>query len=119
MIGKISIGFVGNPSKTAIGVYVGRGTKNPSPLRNPYPITAHRSRNEACDQYEEYLMNQMNSGDKVILTELNRIGKLILDGKDVELLCYCSHKGLRCHGMFIKSVIDEKILDLQVELADK
>jgi hypothetical protein len=109
MIGKISIGFVGNPSKTAIGVYVGRGTKNPSPLRNPYPITAHRTRDEACDQYEEYLMNQMNSGDKEILTELNRIGKLILDGKDVELLCYCSHKGLLCHAGYIKEILDDAI----------
>jgi hypothetical protein len=115
MIGSITIGVVWNPSKSAQNVYIGRGTKNPSPLANPYPITAYRSREEACDQYEEYLMERMNQGDKAILTELNRIGKHLLAGEDVHLLCYCSHKGLRCHGEFIQSVIEDALVHHVIE----
>ena len=36
---------------------------------------------------------------------MNRIAKLVRSGKDVNLLCYCTHKGLPCHGMYIREVI--------------
>lgn len=108
MIGKISVGTIWDKVPlNSVGVYIGRSSKHPSPLGNPFIINASRTRKEACEQYEEYLMDKMNQGDREVLTELNRIGSFVLSGKDVILQCYC--KGKQCHGRSIKFVLDDAI----------
>jgi hypothetical protein len=112
-LGKITVGTIWAPIKDAENVYIGRSSKHPSPLGNPYPILAHRTRDEACDQYEDYIMEKLNKGDSAIRMELNRIGSMLLKGKNVNLTCYCAPK--RCHGEFIKQIIDEQILEYQAK----
>jgi hypothetical protein len=110
-LGKISVGTVWNPLPEHENVYIGRSSKAPSPLGNPFVINANRTRDEACDQYEEYLMKEMNQGNRAILDELNHIGSMVLEGKQVNLLCYCS--GKRCHGAYIRDLISEQILEYE------
>jgi hypothetical protein len=107
MIGKITIGDLWAPIEGAENVYIGRGTKNPSPLHNPVPITGRRTRDEACDYFDSYVKRELKKGNKVIRAELQRIAKMVMEGKHVHLQCYC--KGKRCHGMTIKKIIDTAI----------
>ena len=117
MIGKITIGTIWDAiPESSVGVYIGRSSKQPSVLGNPFVINASRTREEACEQYEEYLMDKMNQGDREVLTELNRIGSILLSGKDVLLRCYCKNR--LCHGEFIEEVIMDHILEYQAELDD-
>ncbi len=117
MLGKITIGQVWNPIKGAKNVYIGRSSKAPSPLGNPYVISAKLTRDDACNKYEEYLVEQLNQGNKIIRAELNRIGSMVLAGQHVNLLCYCKDK--RCHGEFIRDLISERLLEYQAELEEK
>lgn len=105
MIGKINVGNLWNPLPGYENIYIGRATKHPSVLGNPFIITGSCSREESIAKYEEYLFTQMNQGNKPILREMNRIAKLVRSGKDINLLCDCTHKGLACHGMYIREVI--------------
>ena len=109
MRGKLTIGTVWNPIPTAINIYIGRSAKNPSVLGNPYVITGSCSRDEACDKYDVYLAEQIKKGNKPIRKELTRMAKLILAGQDVNLLCFCTHKGLRCHGESVRKVVMEAV----------
>ena len=109
MMGSIKVGTLWNPLPEHINIYIGRGTKEPSPLANPFVITGSCSREQSISLYEEWLMKQMNQGNKVVLAEMNRIAKLVVQGKDINLMCYCTHKGLPCHGEFISQVISDAI----------
>lgn len=112
MLGKITVGTVWDKlPDDSIEVYIGRSSTNPSPLGNPFIINAVRTREEACGEYEEYLMKEMNQGNPVIIKELNRIATYVVEGHDVLLRCYC--KGKQCHGDFLKQLIDEQILEYQ------
>ena len=114
-IGKISVGVVKFPVAGAENIYIGRGQfqGKSSPLANPWIINASQSRDCVCDWYEEYIMEQLNSTeDNAVRDEFNRIAGLLLAGKDVNLLCYCKYPGrdsTRCHGDYIKEVIDDAI----------
>lgn len=105
MLGKIHIGTLWSPMEGYENVYIGRGTKHPSVLGNPFVITGSCSREESISKYEDYLINEMNQGNKAILREMNRIAKLVKAGKDINLQCYCSHKNLVCHGQVIKTIV--------------
>ena len=119
MLGKLTVGTIWDNKPDAVNVYIGRSSKAPSPLGNPWVITAQNSRDVVCDKYEEYIMDQLNTGNTKIKSELNRIGKLLIQGQNVHLTCYCKGKGYedrRCHGDFLKAIVDEKLLDYQAEL---
>lgn len=88
----------GNPK----GEYIGRG----SPLGNPYPITKQDSRDFVCDAYEDWLRRKIQSNDKLVINELNRLANIALEGP-LDLICFCSPK--RCHGLTIKRIIMEAI----------
>lgn len=113
MYGKITIGTVWEKVEGAENIYIGRGSHNPSPLGNPFIINGHNSRDNVCDRYAEYLPSQMNAGNQVILSEMNRIARLIMSGTNVNLQCYC--KGKRCHGETIKEIIEDALTHRVVE----
>lgn len=84
--------------------YIGRG----SPLGNPF-IPKDKSdaeRNRVCDLYEEYLIKRIENKDAIIINEL-RIIQRKSEAGHVILGCFCFPK--RCHGMFIKAIIDHHI----------
>ncbi|MDC0644041.1 DUF4326 domain-containing protein [Crocinitomicaceae bacterium] len=107
--GRITIGTVWAPKDDAENIYIGRSSKHPSPLGNPYVITSAVSREEACAKYEVYLKERVKAKDKPILKELNRIANLVKKGKNVNLSCYCSHKGLQCHGLTIMHLVQNAL----------
>jgi hypothetical protein len=86
-----------------IVVYIGRG----SPLGNPFPMKNNsiQERNRVCDEYEQWLNNHITSKTPSVCTELNRIYTLSKDN-NIYLQCYCAP--LRCHGDYIKKVINNK-----------
>lgn len=65
-------------------IYIGRGSR----WGNPYVIGKHGNRDEVCDQHEEYLASQIDSGT----VSLNDLAQL--HGKN--LVCFCTPA--RCHG---------------------
>lgn len=102
-IGKIHIGVKWINLPNAVNIYVGRG----SPLGNPYPITDHQSRDCVCDKYDTYLIAAVEDRHKRIVDALNEIAHVVLNGRDVNLQCYC--QGKRCHAQSIKKIIEGKI----------
>lgn len=93
-------------------VYIGRG----SPLGNPYTSINYMktkadvvcdSREDSLNQYFNYITIKIKQKDSAICYELNRIYKLVKDGKNVNLVCYCVPKA--CHGNIVKKIIEDKI----------
>jgi hypothetical protein len=91
--------------------YIGRG----SILGNPYTHIKTKytkadyvldTRDQAMDAYEEYLTKKIKERDSLICEELNKIWQAAKMG-DVNLICYCVPK--KCHGNFIKNVINSKL----------
>ena len=94
--GKIS-GFQGPDI-----VYIGRGGRGllGSPLANPYPITAKKTRADVIKEYEVWLWHKVihePNGPQV--RELVRILNLEDELGSVNLACFCSP--LDCHGRII------------------
>ncbi len=87
---------------TKLDVYVGRG----SPLGNPTRINHRTTRQEAISSYEKYLVDKLNSKDKIVCDEMNRIYRLAKK-EDVRLVCFC--KPDACHADFIKKLIEQKL----------
>ena len=96
--------------------YIGR----PSILSNPYThLDLHKtkakyrvnSRDEAIDQYREYLIYEIQNGNVAIINELYRLAEIVKN-KTLILSCWCFPK--RCHGEVIKEMI-ELILNLEEE----
>lgn len=65
-------------------VYIGRGSR----WGNPFVRGQDGDRDSVCEQYAQYLRNQIRIG-QITLNELSE-----LHGKD--LVCFCAP--LRCHG---------------------
>jgi hypothetical protein len=93
-------------------VYIGRSNSfynlKSSVLANPYHIGKDGNRNEVIEKYRKWLWSNIqeklsNKYNKV-WNELVRIGELVLEGKDVKLVCYC--KPFECHGDVIINCIN-------------
>ena len=107
--GTVHVGIVWKPIDGMENIYIGRGSHNPSPLGNPYIINGTCSRDEACDKYVAYLRHAIKN-KAAVKSEMIKIAKLVMSGKDVNLLCYCKGKETkRCHGEFIKQLIDAAV----------
>lgn len=86
------------------GWYVGR----PSPLGNPFPIGPSCDRQTSVDQYEGWLLGQLDSdadnpAKKTFLAmvdEYDRKGSLVL-------ICWCAP--LLCHAEIIRKLILEMV----------
>jgi len=100
------------PIKGEIDIYIGRG----SILGNPYThlknstkaTTIVATREEAINLYRDHMKHMLSGAHKDSLEyaqELARIKDLHVNGKIVNLVCFCKPKS--CHGDIIKEWIDE------------
>lgn len=94
--------------------YVGRG----SPLGNPFKIgdssddgTNIKNRAEVISEYDIWLEDQIKSNNQTVLTELERIGQAVLNGKAVTLVCFCAPS--KCHADIIKRQLVDAIRNAQ------
>lgn len=100
------VGFIGKDK-----IYIGRksyryGLKD-SVLRNKFVIGKDGNREEVVQKYRKWLweniQEKLSNKYNKVWNELVRIGKKVLEGENVELVCYC--KPLSCHGDVIVSCI--------------
>lgn len=94
------VGFVGVNK-----IYLGRNSygQKGSVLQNKFKIGRDGSRSEVVEKYRKWLWVEFNKKEEVY-EELVRIGNLVKEGKDVELVCWC--KPLDCHGDVVKSCVE-------------
>jgi hypothetical protein len=66
---------------------------------NPFPLTSESKRDEVCDLYIRYMRNLIDNGNRDIreLIHAKRLG------------CWC--KPYRCHGDYLKRLIEEELDD--------
>ena len=89
---------IGNKNKGHRGEYVGR----PSPLGNPFTLSARRSRDEAIALYRGWLGDKVRQGDPAVCGELDRLYELASLGS-VCLVCWCHP--LPCHAEVIRETL--------------
>ncbi|MBW4622354.1 MAG: DUF4326 domain-containing protein [Cyanosarcina radialis HA8281-LM2] len=79
-----------------------------SVLGNPFAIGKEGNREEVIEKYRQWLWANVKSGlqgnHNEVFDELVRIGEMMLEGKDVELSCYCVP--LKCHGDVIVRCVE-------------
>lgn len=101
------VGFIGQ-DKIYIGRYNSTYNLKKSVLANPYHIGKDGNRNEVIEKYRKWLWlnikEKLSNKYNEVWNELVRIGELVLDGKNVDLVCYC--KPFECHGDVIVSCIN-------------
>ena len=94
--------------------YIGRG----SPLGNPFTHKENTkakfivdSVESAVEAYRKYLNEAIESKDRKICDELNRLYKLYFkQGCELNLGCYCKYKGDElCHGDVVKEILEKAI----------
>jgi len=75
-----------------------------SVLGNPFKMMnwSDKERNRVCDEYEEYFNKRIKENGE-FRNEVIRIYRLVRDGENVALGCWCFPK--RCHAMYIKKFI--------------
>lgn len=91
------------------GVYIGRG----SPLGNPYThkkgLTKAEfvveSRDDAIEQYEIWLVEQLSDEKSEAYKEFNELLELYKKTGELVLICYCVPAN--CHGFVISRMIQE------------
>jgi hypothetical protein len=88
-----------SPDLDCQDIYIGR----PFILGNPYSMKTEGDRLSVIEQYRQWLWSQIQLKDKVY-QELIKIALLVLTGKKVRLVCYCSPKP--CHGDVIIKAVD-------------
>ncbi|QXN70452.1 putative toprim domain-containing protein [Bacillus phage vB_BspM_AgentSmith] len=91
-------------------IYIGRG----SVLGNPFAMKdmSDETRDEVCDQYEDYFYEQIENDPKFLAT----VESLILKAEKGKVIlgCYCAPK--RCHGDTIKDYIDGHLQEIPVNI---
>ena len=87
-------------------VYIGRG----SGLGNPFPISKIRTRDQACDQYEDYFLERIKE-DREFFGELVSLNNIGHNTGHLFLGCFCVPS--RCHGETIKAFLEknQEVLD--------
>lgn len=92
------------------GEYIGRG----SPLGNKwthldskYPdVIKVESRAKAVELFRNWLREQIDEGNQVVIGELERLAYMAVDNP-LQLQCFC--KPAACHGDVIKEFIEEAL----------
>lgn len=91
-----------NTKRGEDGHYIGRG----SPLGNPFVMVGESQRDTVCNAYEEWLNQKIKEHDPVVVSELDRLANHAID-RPLNLRCFCAPA--RCHGDFIKQVLEAAI----------
>ena len=103
---------IGNIKAGDTGEYCGRPSRSRhgSPLANPFYAASEADRDKVCDQYEEWLADQIARGAKAVMDELARLESIARSG-DLTLLCWCSSELVqrRCHCESIKRRLEERL----------
>ena len=86
------------------GEYIGRG----SPLGNPFLISGGYPRESVIRDYKLYISLKINSKDREVCDELNRLYRIAKEVGHLELQCYCSPKA--CHGDVIKEILERELI---------
>lgn len=81
-------------------IYIGRG----SALGNPFKMYSEADRDKVCDQYDEYFLSQLNSGDPDFMEELEFLVESAYVNGYVKLGCFCAPR--RCHGDTVKRFLN-------------
>ena len=92
--------IIGNRRNYDHGEYVGR----PTPLGNPYPLNDESDRDDMCDYYESWFIQQIIEQNPLIVAELKRLQALHRMYKSLTLICWCAPK--RCHAETIKKWLE-------------
>lgn len=71
-----------------------------SPLGNPFVMETEEFRNEVCNKYLDYFIEQ---NDMLFIIELNYLYDLYIKHKKLRLFCWCAPK--RCHAETIRDYI--------------
>lgn len=72
-------------------------------LGNPYKSLDDSMRDDSCDSYKKHFYRMIES-EGPFCEEVRRIYRLVTEGHDVHLMCWCTPK--RCHCDTIKEFID-------------
>ena len=93
-----------NNQLTDSDVYIGRG----SVFGNPYKISKVCTRDQACDCHADLIRKEwkeaMDGDVSPTILGIIQLAERVKNGECINLVCFCSPK--RCHGEFIKQVID-------------
>ena len=81
--------------------YIGR----PDVLGNPFEIGKHGTREEVIAKYEFWLRDKYYSLDDKVVTAIDRLVTVFLEGRDITLVCWCAPAW--CHGDVIKEFVEE------------
>lgn len=81
-----------------------------SVLGNPFKMCDYsdKERNRVCDAYVKYFNRKVKEKSE-FRNEVIRIYRMVRDGKDVALGCWCAPK--RCHAEYIKWFIEKYVGD--------
>lgn len=85
-------------------MYVGRKAPGypASPLGNPFKVN-DSDRETVLEQYRAWLKVALEERRAPQVSEIQRLARLVLDGEDVVLLCWCSPKP--CHAEIVAEVV--------------
>jgi hypothetical protein len=78
-----------------------------SVLGNVYVMRDESMRDEVCDKYAKYFDKKVKVKGSDFRNEVIRIYRMVRDGKDVALGCWCYPK--RCHAEYIKEFIERYV----------
>ena len=85
--------------------YIGR----PDPLGNPFVIGEDGDRAEVIAKYKIWLRDQYYSLNIRVVTSIDRLVTVFLEGQDITLVCWCAPAP--CHGDVIKEFVEELVND--------
>ena len=76
-------------------------------LGNPYKMknkNDDKERDEVCDKYEQYFIEQIKKGNELFAKEFLRLIEIFKKYNKLELFCWCAPK--RCHAETLKKYIE-------------
>jgi len=98
---------VRNFKDSRVGEYIGRANKYynlaRSPLANPFPLSKY-TREQSIDAYRHWLWKQIQSGNRAVLAELDRLSAIWHKTGELVLVCWCAP--LACHGDVVKACLE-------------
>lgn len=95
----MSIQILNTHTHGLVGEYCARG----SPLGNPWAMGESRTRDQACDMYEQTFQEWVRQGKPDVMAELHRLRAIYEQNGSLEIRCFCWPK--RCHLLTVRNWI--------------